>query len=345
MRPKLKPLAGQIIVITGATSGIGLSTARAAALRGAGLVLAARNESALKSVCQDISGRGVQVAFVVADVGQRADIARIVETAKTRFGGFDTWINSAGVGLYGPLTEVSLEDQRKLFETDYWGAVYGSLAAVEHLRTRPGGGAVINVGSLLGDVAAPLQGPVSAAKHALHAFTATLRMELARERAPISVTLIRPGAVDTPFADNARSYLARAWPEPAAIHAAPLVAQAILYAAEHPARQLTVGGLTAAAAWLARLFPPLSERLIARLGPPSSGGAGMNKAGNLHQPGRDLRERAWRRHVREQSVVVAAQMRPQATAGLAAAVVGAGLAVFLIGRRLRDRSSQPRRQS
>src|SRR5436190_998521 len=232
MSPKLKPLSEQVVVITGATSGIGLSTARAAAARGARLVLAARNEAALKSVCQDLGGRGVKVAYIVADVGQRADVARIVETAITRFGGFDTWINNAGVGLIGPLTQVSVEDQRRLFETNYWGAVYGSLAAVEHLRARPGGGAVISIGALIGDIAAPLRGPDSAAKHALHAFTATLRMELARAGAPVSVTLIRPGAVDTPFSENARSYLQSARPEPAAIHATPLVAQTILYAAE-----------------------------------------------------------------------------------------------------------------
>ena len=113
-----------------------------------------------------------------------------------------------------------------------------------------------------------------------------------------------------------------------------------------PARQVTIGGLTAAAAWLTALVPPLAERLITRFGPAApASDSGVIRAGNLHQPGRDLRERAWRRHVREQSVVVAAQMRPQATAGLIAGLVAVGLAAFLIGGRLRGRSSQARGQS
>jgi NADP-dependent 3-hydroxy acid dehydrogenase YdfG len=343
MRPRLKPLGEQVIVITGATSGIGLSVARAAAGRGAGLVLAARNEAALKTVCNDLSAKGAKVAYVVADVGVRADVGRIADTAIERFGGFDTWINNAGVGLYGALAEVTVEDHRRLFETDYWGVVYGSEAAVAHLKDRSGGGAVINLGSLLGDLPAPLQGPAAAAKHAVRAFTATLRMETARARVPVSVTLIRPGAVDTPMIENARSYLETPWSAPAPVYAAPLVAQTILYAAEHPVRQMTIGGMTAAAALFGRVFPGLAELAASRLSPRIAPAApdGSKKLDNLHQPGRDLRERAWRAKVREQSIVVAAQMRPAAAAGLALAALGAALGCLILGRRLRGRSSRP----
>ncbi|MDB5452519.1 MAG: hypothetical protein JWO33_1097, partial [Caulobacteraceae bacterium] len=113
-----------------------------------------------------------------------------------------------------------------------------------------------------------------------------------------------------------------------------------------PARQVTIGGLTGAAAYAAGLLPPVSERLITWFGrwTKTRGGA-LVKAGNLHQPGRDLRERAWRKNVREQSVVVAAQMRPRATAGLAATLAGAAVACFVVGRRLRARSSQGRRRT
>ena len=140
MTLKLKPLDRQVVVITGATSGIGLSTARAAAARGATLMLAARNEEALKSVCDDLASKGAKTAYVVADVGVEADVRAIAAAAVARFGGFDTWVNDAGVSIFGEIAQTPIEDQRRLFETNYWGVVYGSLIAVEHFRERPGGG-------------------------------------------------------------------------------------------------------------------------------------------------------------------------------------------------------------
>ena len=335
MRVRLKPLSEQVIVITGATSGIGLSTARMAASRGARLVLAARNEAALKTISQDLAGKRAQVAYVVADVGDRAAVERVAKAAIDRFGGFDTWINNAGVGLYGALADVSLEDHRRLFETDYWGVVHGSLLAAEHLSQR--GGAIINVGSLLGEVSAPLHGPAAAAKHAMRAFTASLRMEMIRARAPVSVTLIRPGAVDTPFSENARSYLDGVWPTPEPIYAAPLVAQTILHAAEHPVRQMTVGGATATLALLGRTFPGLAEWAANGLVPRLRNRAPGDKPrpDNLHRPLHDLRERAWRPKVREQSLAVAAQMRPASTATLILAAGAITIGGIILGLRLR----------
>ncbi|MGH9943917.1 MAG: SDR family NAD(P)-dependent oxidoreductase, partial [Pyrinomonadaceae bacterium] len=125
MKVKLKKLAEQSLVITGATSGIGLVTACAAAKRGARLVLAARNEEALSRLANEINSAGGEAVYVVADVGREADVRRIAEEAFARFGGFDTWVNNAGVSIYGRVLEVSDEDHRRLFETNYWGVVYG----------------------------------------------------------------------------------------------------------------------------------------------------------------------------------------------------------------------------
>lgn len=341
MRAKLKPLAEQVIVITGATSGIGLSTARAAAARGARLVLAARNETALKTVCHDLASKGCDVEYVVADVGRQVDVEKIALAAAKRFGGFDTWVNNAGVTIYGELTEVTIEDHRRLFETNYWGVVYGSLAAADHLARRAGGGVIVNVGSVLGDMAVPLQGAYSASKHAVHGFTAALRMELLRDKKPVSVTLIRPGAVDTPYKDNARTYGEAPWRNPQPVYAAPLVAQAILYAAEHRVRQITIGGLAGGLTAAAALIPGLAERLAAWLVPLLSvdrtGQPGAKRVSNLHQPGQDLRERAWYPQVREQSLATAAQMRPAATVGMMSAAAGLILTAFLVGRKLNRR--------
>lgn len=345
MRATLKPLAEQVIVITGATSGIGLSTARAAAARGARLVLAARNEQALKTVAHDLASKGAEVESVVADVGVQTDVERIALAAAKRFGGFDTWINNAGVTIYGEVDQVSITDHRRLFETNYWGVVYGSLAALDHLKRRPGGGAIINVGDMLGDAPAPMQGAYSASKHAVHGFTSALRMELMRDKTPVSVTLVRPGAIDTPHKDNARSYQDAPWRNPAPVYAAPLAAQAILYAAEHPVRQMNVGGLAGGMTFLSRVLAPLSEPITAwllpRLSRDDSGMSGPKPPSNLHAPGQDLRERAWYPNVREQSLATAAQMRPAATAGVVAGVAALAIACFLVGRKLRDGRDPP----
>ncbi|MGE5623098.1 MAG: SDR family NAD(P)-dependent oxidoreductase, partial [Bacillota bacterium] len=160
MKIRLKKLSEQVIVITGATSGIGLTTARRAAERGARVVLAARNEDALKQLTFELSKRGHEAVHVVADVGIEEDVRKIAQAAIQRFGGFDTWVNNAGISIFGRLEDVPLEDQRKLFQTNFWGVVHGSLVAVEHLKQR-GGGAIINLGSEVSDRALPLQGAYS----------------------------------------------------------------------------------------------------------------------------------------------------------------------------------------
>ncbi|MET0336585.1 MAG: SDR family oxidoreductase, partial [Caulobacter sp.] len=287
-RLKLKPLREQVMVITGATSGIGLSTARAAAARGARLVLAARNEEALKDVCSDLRSKGAEVVYCVTDVGDAEQIKRLAARAVDRFGGFDTWVNNAGVSIFGDVTRVPLDDQRKLFDTNYWGVVHGSLAAVEHLRDRPQGGAIINLGSVLGDLAIPIQGAYSASKHAVRGFTNALRMELMEQKAPITITQIKPSAIDTPYKDHARNYTGHPVRNPAPVYATPLVAQAILYAAEHPVREMTVGGggVLQTLAWSA--WPQAVERALARFVPRMStdrSGRKASNSDNLHEAG------------------------------------------------------------
>ncbi|MFT4934581.1 MAG: NADP-dependent 3-hydroxy acid dehydrogenase YdfG [Pseudoalteromonas distincta] len=130
MPVKLKPLSEQVIVITGASSGIGLTTARKAAKAGAAVVLASRNEEALKTIADEINAAGGRAHAVAGDVGDPAQVEAIARAAIARFGGFDTWINDAGVGLYGDLETVPLEDHERLFRTNYFGVVNGSLEAV-----------------------------------------------------------------------------------------------------------------------------------------------------------------------------------------------------------------------
>ncbi len=188
MAVHLKPVEDQVIVITGASSGIGLATAEAAAAAGAKVVLTSRSGGALAEVEGRIRDAGGEAIHVVADVGDRDQLQGVADAAIARFGGFDSWVNNAGVGIYGRLDQVSDEDNRKLFETNFWGLTYGSFIAVAHLRGK--GGAIVNLGSVASDTALPLQGMYAASKHAIKGFTDTLRMELEEEGAPIFVNLM-----------------------------------------------------------------------------------------------------------------------------------------------------------
>ncbi len=245
------------MVITGASSGIGLATARAAAAQGAKLVLASRNSEVLATVVHEIKAAGGQAIHVVADVAKREEVQRIADEAIKWFGGIDTWVNNAGISIYGRLKEVNDDDHRRLFETNFWGVVHGSLIAVGHLKKR--GGALINVGSVASDVSFPLQGMYSASKHAVMGFTDALRIELEEEGAAVSVTLIKPAAIDTPFPQHAKNYMEKEPKLPPPVYAPEEAAYAILHAAAHPEREVYVGGGGKAMSSLNKHAPKLMD--------------------------------------------------------------------------------------
>jgi short-subunit dehydrogenase len=240
--PKLKPLAEQVIVITGASSGIGLATAKLAAERGARVVLAARTREALAQAVDEINQSGPgRASFVEADVSRLEDHEKIAAHARERHGRIDTWVNNAGVLIFGYLEETAEADMRRLFDINFWGTVHGSMVAVRHLR-QAGGGALINVGSVESDRSLPLQGIYSASKQAIKGFTDSLRMELEEEGAPISVTLVKPATIGTPLAQHALSVPGVEPHLPPPVYAPEEVAASILSAAERPMRETFVGG-------------------------------------------------------------------------------------------------------
>lgn len=336
-RPTLKPLNEQAIVVTGATSGIGLSTARRAARAGACVFLIARGESDLKALCEELQAEGARVAWAVADVADYDALAEAADKCRRLFGGFDTWVNNAGVSIYGPIRETTLEDQRRLFETNYWGLVNGSMVAVEHLRGRPGGGAIINVGSILSDAPIPVQGVYSASKHAVKGFTNALRMELIREEAPISLSLIKPAAVDSPYSKHARNLTGYAVQNPQPVYATHVVADTILYCASHPIREITVGGGGRLIASFYAAFPGLAEPLLARFAPSL-----MRDRHSAYQPYEDglydptddgLDEEVHYPMVRQFSALAEVRKHPGITGGVIAVLAGIGIAALLLNQR------------
>lgn len=258
----LKPIDQQVVVVTGASSGIGLATAQSAAQRGATVALLARSAQTLDRLAQEIDADGGAALAVVADVAEPGQVARAVQQVLDRFGRIDTWVNNAGVSIYGRIEEVSLEDARRLFDVNFWGLVYGSLAVLPHLKRQ--GGALINVGSEVSEAVIPLQGFYSASKHAVKGFTDALRIELQLERAPVAVTLIQPTAVNTPFPEHARNYMDNAATLPTPQIDPQQVADAILDAATTVKRDVHVGTMSLVNTMVAKWMPSLGDRLAAR---------------------------------------------------------------------------------
>ena len=327
MRVKLKPLSEQVVVVVGASSGIGLAIARRAASAGAAVVLAARDEVGLRAVVDEIAADGGRAAYAVADVADQDAVRGIVQVAEDRFGGFDTWVNVAGAGVYAKLEEISEADHRRLFETNYWGVVYGSLAAVRRLKER--GGALINIGSIASEMPTPLLSAYAASKHAVKGFTDSLRLELIHDRAPVSLTLIKPSSIDTPFPEHATNDMGEAATIPPPIYDPQLVADAVLYAAQHPVREITVGGAGKLMMLLAHVAPGFADRLYATVFPPLATHAGEppQDGPGLHRPGDAGRIRGGHRFVRRTSLYTAAQTHPKLTMGLGLAVGVAAAAV------------------
>lgn len=281
-----RPLGEQTVVIAGASSGIGREAARRFARAGARVVLAARDGVALEELAAEITGDGGQALAVTVDVAAWEDVRSLAERAVEEFGRIDTWVHAAAVSAYGEIAEVSVDDIERVIQVGLLGQVYGVKAALPVMRAQ-GGGTIIGISSVLGVRSIPIQGAYCAAKHGVEGFYEALRMEERRARTGVAVTTILPSTINTPFYDHVKSYMdERPAPLPP-LYQPEAVAEAILHAAEHPGRQVVVGGVGALLAAMQRVSPALTDRLLAvgdqsvarqRRGEPDPGQS------NLHRP-------------------------------------------------------------
>ena len=331
MTSVLKPLSEQVVVITGASSGIGLETARAAAAKGARVLLVSRDEAALRTIVGDITAAGGTADAFAADVGDADAMRAAAAHANQRFGGIDTWVNNAGSAIYSKLVDLLDDEHHQLFRTNYFGMVHGCLAAIPYLtRSR---GALITIGSIASDMPSPLMGAYAATKHAEKAYIDALRMELAQDEVPIVVTLIKPSGIDTPVAQHAVNHVGGEAQVPPPIYDPTLVADAILFCATHPKRDMTVGGAGRAQVLFAAHVPRLFDRLArkaaasfidrARTQPPTA---------NLFASTDNGRVRSGEHPAaRKTSLYTAAAMHPKWTS-IVTVTVTAGIGAFLFGR-------------
>ncbi len=236
-----RKIKGSTVVITGASSGIGRAAALRFAKEGADVVLAARRREALEEVARECRAQKVRTLVVPTDVTEDDAVQRLARRAAEEFGGIDVWINNAGVSVFSPFLETPLKDFRRVLDVDVMGYVHGARAALAQMR-RQKHGVLINVSSVVGEIAQPYTSAYSVSKAGVNALSVSLRQELALEKLRnIHVVTVMPPAVDTPFFDNAGNYTGRkAQPLPP-VYAPEKVAAALVSAVKRPRHEIPVG--------------------------------------------------------------------------------------------------------
>jgi NAD(P)-dependent dehydrogenase (short-subunit alcohol dehydrogenase family) len=258
---QLKLVGEQVVVLMGASSGIGRETALRFARKGAKVVVSARSEEGLDSLVEEIRREDGEAIAVPADTSEFDQVKAVADRAVQEYGRLDTWVHLAAVGLFATFEETTPEEFRRVIDVNLMGQVYGAMAALPHIK-REGGGALIHVSSMGAKRSIPLQSAYCASKHSIDGFLESLRVELRRENLPISVTQVMPATINTPFFDKARTKLGVKPVAPPPIYQPGIVSEAILHAAENPARDLVVGGAAKAVILSQALSPRLLDILL-----------------------------------------------------------------------------------
>lgn len=340
MAIKLKPLSQQVMVILGASSGIGRETARRAADRGAIVVVAARNAAGLATLVEEITALGGKAVAVTCDVTDEIQVRQVARDTVARFGRIDSWVNVAGVSVYAGFEDTTPEEFRRILEVNFMGYIHGAQAALPYLREQ--GGALIVISSVESIVSLPLHSAYSASKHAIEGAFDALRRELMADGVPVSVTSIKPATINTPFFTNSRSKLDVVPKGPPPLYDPAVVADCVLYAAEHPVRDLFAGGAGRSMAINQVMAPGLMDSMLARFGIPASKTdrpAPEGQPGNLYTADGDDRARGDFTARARPSLYTWLELHPLArTLAVGAVVTGA---VLLRRRKARGHSDEP----
>jgi NAD(P)-dependent dehydrogenase (short-subunit alcohol dehydrogenase family) len=259
-----KRISEQILLVTGASSGLGRAIARLAGERGAKVVVTARNAEALDNCAAEIERAGSQALAVPGDVADQAHVERAVEAAVERFGRIDTYVANAIVTVYAEAERLTEEELRRVWEVNFFGVVYGYWAALPHLRESRG--TFVQIASALSYRGIPLQAAYCATKAALRTFMESARVELQKEGSGVDISVILPAAINTPQFDRSRQKLGlQPQPVPPIYQPEPF-ADAVVHCFEHPIRELPVGWGAQKLLWGQKLSPRAGDRLLLRNG-------------------------------------------------------------------------------
>lgn len=253
----------RVIAITGASGGIGRATALAFARQGAAIGLIARNKAALEEVKADVESTGGKALVLPCDVSEDRALETAAQTIEETFGPLNIWINSAMVTVFGKVEDINGEEFRRVTDVTYHGTVLGTMAALKRMKSR-NRGHIIQIGSALSYRSIPLQSAYCGAKHAIRGFTDALRSELIHEKSAIELSMIQLPAFNTPQFGWARLHVDKQPQSLPPIHDPNLAAEAVVWTAEHPQREVWVGWPTWQAILGQKFFPGLLDRYMAK---------------------------------------------------------------------------------
>lgn len=319
-----------VVVITGASAGVGRATAVAVAERGCKIGLIARDEQSLEDTRMAVEAAGGQALALPVDVADAAAVDAVADRVEHELGPIDTWINAAMVTVFGPVVETTAEEYRRVTEVTYLGYVHGTLAALKRMRRRDYG-TIVQVGSALSYRAIPLQSAYCAAKFAIRGFTDSLRSELIHDGSRIRLTMVQLPAVNTPQFEWARNHMAeRPQPVPP-IYQPEAVARAIVRAAEEAPRELWVGKSSVQAIIGGMLAPGLADRMLAKqaYSGQQSGERALDRPDNLETsyPGKHRAHGRFDQKAKPRAIAVSSGQVLAGAAGMAMLTVGAAAAM------------------
>jgi NAD(P)-dependent dehydrogenase (short-subunit alcohol dehydrogenase family) len=259
-----KPLSEQVVVIGGGSYGLGRAIATGAAARGAKVVVGARTSEALAGTLADIEAAGSEGLVLETDVAERTQVESLVRAAVERFGRIDTYVANGMVTVYAEAHRLEDEELRRVFDVNFFGGVYGYWSALPHLRDSQG--TFIQIASALSYRGIPLQAAYCSSKAALRTFFESARVELEKERAGVAVSVILPGAINTPQFDRARQELGyQPQPVPPIYQPEPF-ADAVVHCCEHPVRELPISWGAQKLLWGQKLSPRAGDLVLLRTG-------------------------------------------------------------------------------